>query len=237
MLKKIVRSLAHLAGYEIMSLARAQSDSLCLAAILMEQEINLTYDVGANLGQFAQSTREIGYKGRIVSFEPLTDAYQKLCLAAKNDPWWIVAPRMALGSASGEIEVHVARNGVSSSVLPILSAHTQAEPASAYTQVEKVRLNRLDDVYPLSKNDNLLLKIDVQGYEKAVLEGAASVLKDCRAVIVEMSLVPLYEGQPLALELWDYMARLGFQARYFKPGFSDPRSKRLLQMDGVFVKE
>ena len=82
----------------------------------------------------------------------------------------------------------------------------------------------------------LLLKVDVQGYEKAVLDGAGSVLKNCRAIIVEMSLVPLYEGQSLAMELWDYLTTLGFQACDFSPEFRDPQSGRTLQMDGVFVR-
>jgi hypothetical protein len=65
---------------------------------------------------------------------------------------------MALGDASGEIDIHVSVNSVSSSVLPMLSAHRQAAPDSAYVATEKVMLNRLDDVCPLVPEDRLLLK-------------------------------------------------------------------------------
>ena len=233
MLKEVVRSLAHLGGCEIVSLDRAQGDRRCVAAILNEKRINMVLDVGANVGQFAQWIRKTGYTGRIVSFEPLTEAHHKQSKIAAQDSQWTVAPRMALGCASGEIEIHVSGNGVSSSVLPMLTVH---EKAATYVDVERVPLNRLDDVCPLSQENRVLLKIDVQGYEKAVLDGAALVLKDCQAIIIEMSLVPLYGGQSLAVELWEYLNALGFQACYFNPGFRDPRSKRMLQMDGVFVR-
>ena len=98
-------------------------------------------------------------------------------------------------------------------------------------------MNRLDDVYYLSQGDRLLLKVDVQGYEKAVLDGAVQLLTNCRAIIIEMSLVPLYEGQYMAWELWEHLMSVGFQACYFNPGFCDTNSWRMLQMDGVFVRQ
>jgi len=236
MLKGMVRSLAHLGGYEIMSLQRAQADRRCVATLLREERVNLVVDVGANLGQFARWIREVGYRGRILSFEPLAHAHHDLASVARQDPLWTVASRMALGDASGEIEVHVAGNSVSSSILPMLAAHQLAAPDSAYIETEKVMVNRLDDVCPLVPEDRLLLKVDVQGYERAVLDGAPRVLKCCRAIIIEMSLVPLYEGQSLAMEMWEYLMSLGFQACDFNPGFRDPTSGRMLQMDGVFVR-
>jgi FkbM family methyltransferase len=236
MLKEIVRSLAHLTGHEVMSLDRAQGDRRCVAAILNEKRINIVLDVGANLGQFARWIRSIGYRGRIVSFEPLTGAHCKLREIAAQDSQWTVAPRMALGSTSGEIEIHVAGNSASSSVLPMLRRHKEAAPNSTYVDAERVPLNRLDDVCQVSRDLLPLLKVDVQGYERSVLDGASQVLESCQAIIIELSLVPLYEGQSLAVELWEFLDRLGFQACYFNPGFRDPSSKRMLQMDGVFVR-
>jgi FkbM family methyltransferase len=239
MLKEMVQSLAHLSGYEIMSRWRAElalGHRRCVAAILKEQDINMVLDVGANVGQFAQWIRQIGYKGRIVSFEPLADAHRKLTQVAKQDSQWTIAPRMALGSSCGQIQIHVAGNSYSSSVLPMLASHMEAAPASGYIDCETATLNRLDDVYLPSQNDRVLLKVDVQGYERAVLDGAGTALRDCRAIIIEMSLVPLYEGQSLAIDLWNYLIRLGFQACDFNPEFRDSQSGRILQMDGVFIR-
>jgi FkbM family methyltransferase len=236
MFKEMIQSVANFIGYEIMSLDRAQGQSLCVAGILNEKRINVVLDVGANFGQFAQWIRKLGYEGRIVSFEPLTEAHQQLTRVAARDSQWAVAPRMALGSASGEVEIHVAGNSASSSVLPMLAVHRDASPESRYVDVEKAPLKRLDDACPFSQGERPLLKIDVQGYEMAVLDGATQLLANCEAIIIEMSLVPLYEGQPLAIDLWQYLTRLGFEACYFSPGFRDPQSRHLLQMDGVFVR-
>lgn len=232
----MVRSFARLGGYEIMSLERAQPDRRCVSTLLKEERVNLVVDIGANVGQFARWIREVGYSGRILSFEPLAQAHQYLGSVARQDSLWAVAPRMALGDTSGEIEINVAGNGVSSSILPMLAAHQQAAPDSAYVESERVIVRRLDDVCPLVPEDRLLLKVDVQGFEMAVFAGASRVLTHCRTIIVEMSLVPLYEGQSLAMDLWEYLTSIGFQACYFIPGFLDPRSGRMLQMDGVFVR-
>ena len=78
MLKRIVRSLAHSSGYEIISLERAQAHRRCVATLLEEERVNLVLDVGANVGQFAGWIREIGYRGRLLSFEPLVEAHRGL---------------------------------------------------------------------------------------------------------------------------------------------------------------
>ncbi len=196
----------------------------------------MVLDVGATGVNSRSGYATLDYTGRIVSFEPLAGAHQKLIEIAAQDSQWKVAPRMALGSTSGEIEIHVAGNSASSSVLPMLARHKKAAPYSAYVAAERVPLNRLDDVCQVSQDVLPLLKVDVQGYERAVLDGASQVLEICQAIIIEMSLVPLYEGQSLAVELWEFLDRRGFQACYFNPGFRDPNSKRMLQMDGVFVR-
>ena len=233
----MIQQLAHLTGHQILSVRTTEAYQRCVSKLIKEQQINLVVDVGANLGQFAMWIRQGGYRDRIVSFEPLAQAHHQLINATKRDPLWTAAPRMALGSRSGEMTIHVAHNSVSSSILPMLNTHLQAAPESAYVKNESVLVNRLDDVCPTSSTDRLLLKVDVQGYERDVLEGAPRLLEACRLVIVEMSLVPLYQGQTLALDLWESLAKLGFEAHYFDPGFRDPHSDRMLQMDGLFVRQ
>jgi FkbM family methyltransferase len=236
MLKTMARALAQSSGYEIMTLARAQGEQRCVANILREERIDLVVDVGANVGQFARWIRRAGYQGRILSFEPLSAAHQQLTTTAKKDPLWSVAPRMALGAEDGNLEIHVAGNSASSSVLPMLRAHQDAAPDSAYVGCESVEVHRLDEVCPITAENHPMLKVDVQGYEKAVLDGAPFLLQRCRAIIVEMSLTPLYKGQVLAMDIWNYLTDIGFQPWYFNPGFRDPRSGRMLQVDGVFVR-
>lgn len=236
MLKSFVKSFAKRSGYEILGPSRAYATERSLAGLLRQERVNLVLDVGANTGQFADELRASGYRGRIVSFEPLTSAHAELCRKAVAYPNWTIADRMAIGAEGGSINIHISENSASSSILDMLPRHLEAAPQSIYISSETVPVKRLDDLCALSLNDRALLKIDVQGYERQVVEGAPCVLGICHAVICEMSLSPLYEGQLLARELWDLLAGHGFEPWSLEPGFRDPVTGRMLQFDGFFVR-
>ncbi len=236
MLKSFVRNSAKQCGYEILGPSRSYATERSLAGLLRQERINLALDVGANMGQFADELRASGYTGRIVSFEPLTSAHAELCRKAEADPNWRIADRTAIGAETGLINIHISGNSVSSSILEILPRHLESAPKSVYIGSETVPVKRLDDLYAISLDDRALLKIDVQGYEWHVLEGAPRILGSCCAVICEMSLSQLYEGQLLARELWGLLAAQGFEAWSLEPGFRDPVTGRMLQFDGFFVR-
>ena len=235
MLKSIVRRAAKELGYEILGRAQSFAAAKSLAGLLQQEEINLIIDVGANIGQFVQTIRQTGYRGRVISFEPQASAHAQLTALARNDPKWTVAARTALGAAPGVITIHTSENSLSSSILPMLSAHREAAPESGYVGTEVVQINRLDDIFSVEPEDRVMLKIDVQGYEKPVLDGAPRILASCRALVLEMSSIPLYEGQILALQLWEWLDTAGFDVWSLEPEFRNPRSNRMLQMDGLFV--
>jgi len=86
------------------------------------------------------------------------------------------------------------------------------------------------------EDDNIYLKIDVQGFERHVLEGARETLKQTRAIELELSLVPMYEGQACLNDMLDYIADIGFELASVEPVFFDPNSVILLQTDGIFVR-
>jgi FkbM family methyltransferase len=209
-----------------------------MTAMLAHFGIDVVLDVGANVGQYGASLRQGAYEGRIVSFEPLAAAHARLARRAQRDPLWTVHPRCAVGSAMGEVEINVAQNSVSSSIRPMLPAHYQAAPESQFVAAERVDLITLDSVFPRYRgaSGNIWLKIDTQGFEKEVLDGAAVALPAIQAVQLELSLLPLYEGQ----SLWDYflhrMEQEGYGVWALIPGFSDARTGRSLQMDVVFAR-
>ena len=139
-LKESAWSAVHALGYDI-----HKSQDVRTVALASSLGIDLLIDVGANTGQYALSRRACGYKGEIISFEPLSAAHAKLLVIAKDDPNWTIADRMAVGDRSGQIEINVAGNSTSSSVLPMLSTHATAAPHSRYIGKEIVPLRRLDD--------------------------------------------------------------------------------------------
>jgi FkbM family methyltransferase len=236
--KRLVRSLFLRAGLDLHRLTPAADPYVQLHFALKANAIDLVLDVGANTGQFAAGLRRIGYAGGIVSFEPLSAAHAKLAAAAKDDASWAVHPQCAIGDEDGEIEINVAGNSVSSSVLPMTDTHAAAAPGSAYVGRERVRLARLDSVAGeyLAGSAKPFLKIDTQGFEWQVLEGARETLPKLKGILCEMSLVPLYAGQ----RLWkDTLAKIeseGFSLWALQTGFTDPKDGRTLQMDGIFFR-
>lgn len=207
--------------------------------LLNHYKINLVFDIGANTGQYAKELLSFGYKGKIISFEPISDAYNKLKDTAKNNNNWVVAERCALGESDAEIEINITENSVSSSLLEVLPEHLEAAPKSRITGKEKVKLFRLDTIANkyISDNDIVLLKIDTQGYEENVLKGARETLKRAKGVEIELSLVKLFEGQKLYLELIEILTKEGFSLHSVEPAFTDKKTGRLLQINGLFFRE
>jgi len=205
---------------------------------LEANRINVVFDVGANIGQFARSIREAGYRGRIVCFEPLPDAHAKLRKRFIRDEETLVHPRTALGADRGSININVSRNSCSSSVLNLLPSHSDAEPDSVYIDTVEASLDRLDNVFAdyVSEGDRVFLKIDTQGYEWNVLDGAEMCLEKIVGLLIEMSLVPLYDGQRLWMDILHRLEGEGFSLWQVLPGFSHPASSQTLQIDGAFYR-
>ena len=234
LVKKAIRKL----GYELRQYKPVSSDSALLMTILEHHAVNLVFDVGANTGGFGRYLRSIGYDGNIVSFEPMKAAHDALVAATNNDRFWLAATRSAIGEEDGEIEMHVAANSESSSILDMLDAHSAAAPESIYIGVEKVPLRKLDTLAPqFLKDDSVLfIKIDTQGYEEQVLSGAANTLSRATVLQLELSLVNLYAGQKLMPEMLASLKIMGFDLWGMVPVFADPRNGRILQMDGIFCR-
>ena len=236
MVKNLIRRFARRYGYEILGPVHSYATHRTLSGLFRQEGINLVLDVGANAGQFASELLAGGYTERIISFEPLSAAHAKLSNYAKNHSNWTVADRTAIGAEKGSVEINVSGDSWNSSILGMLPFKAALSPQSAYVGTESVPLNRLDDLSNFSPNDRVFLKIDVQGYEKQVLEGAPRVLAACRGVQAEMSLLPLYEGQVLARDVWDFLISRGFEPWALEPGFRNPKSGRMQQVDGVFFR-
>ena len=237
--KEIIKKFARNVGIDLKRYNVQTSESARMQRLLTYHNIDLVFDVGANIGQYAKSLRDLGYSGRIVSFEPLSNAYSQLKYASKRDPLWEIAPQTAIGNQEGEIIINIAGNSQSSSALQMLDAHLESAPQSAYSGSETVKLSRLDTIakdYINTQTKSIFLKIDVQGLEKQVIEGATAILPLVKGIKLELSLVPLYEGQVLFKEMIDIIEKLGYELYGIEPGFTAEKTGRLLQMDGIFFK-
>lgn len=236
-MKKIIKKIVRKFGFEIIGYYASNSAAAQLVKALEAAGINLVFDIGANEGQFAREIREYGYRGKIVSFEPLSTARENLLAFAFADTNWEVHDQSAIGDQDGEIEIHIAGNSVSSSVLPMLESHSRAAVGSAYIDSERVPIARLDSVAKqyMTPESKLFIKIDTQGFEWQVLDGARETLQKTCGLLCELSLVPLYDGQRLWRDIIDRLDAEGFMLWALQKGFTDPRTGQSLQTDGIFL--
>src|SRR5260370_969694 len=112
--KNATRSTLRRIGLDVIRYNPQKSHEAALARLLAAREIDTVLDIGGNEGQYATMVRRAGFRGKIISFEPLAEAHSKLRQAAARDPLWTVAPRMALGDHEGTLLMHVAANSASS---------------------------------------------------------------------------------------------------------------------------
>jgi FkbM family methyltransferase len=204
--------------------------------LLQELGIDLVLDVGGNQGQYAHQLRASGYRGRIVSFEPLREAFSAMSVRAAADPLWDVR-QVALGDEDRTLTLNVAANSFSSSLLPMLDRHLEAAPHSHYVGIQECLVVRLDSVAEelLGGAERVLLKLDVQGYEMSVVRGATANLSRVAVVESELSLVPLYVGQALLPDVVNFLQEQGFELVFLERAFVDRRTGYILQMDGLFL--
>ena len=156
----------------------------------------LTFDVGANAGQFAVGLRSIGYAGKIVSFEPIKEVYASLEANASKDPSWTTV-HSALGRCSGSQEFNVGEDTTSSSFRRISGGLVSRIPELAVRRTEAVSVSALDDIFSTyaAPDDVVLLKLDVQGFEDEVLAGAEKSLAKIKAIQIEMAVGEVYAGE------------------------------------------
>ncbi|GEM_PF-1713546 len=210
-----------------------------LDGLLARTGFGLVLDVGANHGQFAAKLRTLGYKGPIASFEPMTAAFAQLAAAVQNDD--LIRPfPFALGKQTETREIFISGNSASSSFLPIEDTTVAAEPMTAIVGKENVSVRRLDDVaediFSSAQDGPILLKLDTQGTERDVLEGAAIAFERIDYILSECSLISVYRGEPLIEDQIEWMRNRGFDPISMGLGWSDPQTGHTYQIDILFKR-
>jgi FkbM family methyltransferase len=192
-------------------------------------------DVGANSGQYASGLRAAGYRGRIVSFEPLGEPYGQLAKTSSNDGNW-ECRQLALGRRAGSTTIRVSEDSRNSSIFRVGDRHLRAVPDSRLVGIESVRVDRLDDLWPAIARDagRPYLKMDTQGSELDVLRGGERVLDAMSLIEVELSLLTVYDSARLFAEVYGLLAQHGFTPIALEGVLDDTETGEMLQADGIF---
>jgi FkbM family methyltransferase len=209
-----------------------------LSELLRLYRVETVFDVGANAGMSGRYFRNLGFKGKLVSFEPVGRYYKLLTREADGDSLW-TCENAALADAEGEQEINVSGGeGGASSFLNKTGETWESAPEFDYVGRERVRVTTVDAAaakhYP--EGDRLFMKLDVQGYERKVLEGAKQTMPRIVGLRVELSVSQTYEGEPSMFEMMSYLYGLGFHLCAVEAAWSNATTREIYQMDGVFFR-
>jgi FkbM family methyltransferase len=197
--------------------------------------IDLVFDVGANVGEYASHLRYLGYRGLIVSMEPERRSFSVLASRAEADPLWEVH-QLAAGERDMEAQFNIASQTVSSSFLVTTERFHIEHPGVVVTSREPVQVRRLDGfVSRVPEGARTWIKLDVEGYERQAIAGGTQLIALADALEVELATERLYEGEPLFFEVVPAIYELGFQLVAVAPAFVAPSGKTL-KFDGLFVR-
>ena len=211
-----LRNVLRRRGFEVVRTGRPEANllPLHLDRLFDRLAVNVVLDVGAGSGDFGRLLRRNGYAGRIASFEPVSDSFDGLRRHSDADDRW-EAFRLALGSQDGAAEINVTQLRVFSSFLDRSSYSVEEHgEASAAVKTETVPVRRLDGVAESAfggvSEPRAYLKMDTQGWDLEVLEGASGCLGRVVAFQSEVSVRPNYRGMPSMTESLERFERLGF---------------------------
>jgi FkbM family methyltransferase len=201
-----------------------------------ELGIQSVIDVGANEGQFSTTLRLLLPNAQFYAFEPIPECFQRIRKRFANDPNYMVY-NIALGERKSRAKFTVASDTGASSLLPMSDISARHFPHIRVSREIEVPVETLDEV--LSKQTlraPYLLKVDVQGYEFQVLSGGIQTLSNAKAVIMEASYVPFYDGQKLMDQVYDLLRLHGFSLAEIFNMMHDKKTGRALQGDFLFLK-
>ncbi|MEK0085169.1 FkbM family methyltransferase [Benzoatithermus flavus] len=235
----ILGRLARALGYDLIPRRKRRDLDAQRVFTLQHQGIEAVIDVGANIGQYATRLRAAGWRGPILSIEPVPEVNRELARRAAFDPLWEVLPPLALGHTEGEAVLEVSAESDMSSTLRQSDTLRAISPSSAVLRRVVVPQYRLDRLAAIEARPwrRLFVKIDVQGAEPAVLAGMAGLWERVQGLELELALFPLYEGERPWLELVTDLAQRGFKPYLLFPGYFARALGRQVQLDAVFYRD
>lgn len=218
------------------------SDFMRTSMLLNHYGFTKVLDIGANTGQFGESLIDFGFKGEIISFEPVKSAFDELSRRASKYSNWTVADRQAIGNIDGEVSINVSDDTQFSSIKNLKKDFVSNTSAASVIKTELVKISKVDSLKNIyfTENDVILLKIDTQGFEKEVLEGASELLKSVKGIKIEIPLVnhlEIYEDVDWDIKTYfDKFYALGFKPVSIDALGADKLTGFVNEVDCMFIR-
>ncbi len=229
--------IAKLFGYELIRRTRQPSLDSHLPQVLSRYNIDLVLDVGANIGRFGEKLRNEGYRSEIHSFEPVSRTFEMLKKASRNDGAWFVH-KLAMGDAPGRQSINITASSDFTSFLEPNTFGKEQYKELDVAQTETVEVDTIDDFLAShverAADRRIFLKMDTQGYDLKVFEGARRSLPHIVCMLSELSLVPIYSGMPHYLDVLGHYEDHGFAVTGIFP-VSRKTDMTIIEVDCMLV--
>lgn len=238
-MKPLIVSIGRYLGYEVVPAWRLEQLPMAdlLQKIFNRLGIDCVLDVGANIGQYRDLlTKQVGYSGLIVSFEPVSDLVRVLREKATQETNWQIC-QWALGNENATAQINIARSSVFDSFLcPDHSQVPELSKKIPWTCKRWLKSNAstasVDMVRGESSND--YLKMDTQGYDLEVMKGVTGILQRISALQTEVPMLLLYSKMPDYINSIGTLNELGFDISGMFPVTQDD-ALRVVEFDCVLL--
>lgn len=237
--KKMAHKILNSFGFDVVKLQNF-NDGLAqhLTNVIKSRKIDCVLDVGANIGQYGKFLREIGFEGHIVSFEPVKEVFELLKKNSEGDNKWLCY-NLALSNEAASKDINVYSGTQFSSFLDVNDYSKNIWNDLSSVSKEKVNVVRLDDMFEeiVEKTDskNYYLKLDTQGFDLNVFQGAMKSLVHVKAMQSELSLISVYDGMQDPYKILNNYHTQGFFISGLYPINRD-KSLAIIEYDCVLVR-
>ena len=191
-------------------------------------------DVGVNHGQFLHLARRVWPEARIFGIEPNAAIAAKIAAIYAGDER-VRIEACAVGARDGEASLFVTRDDQSSSIHAPTDAYHDDRENDGVVRTDTVPLRRLDGLLAGCAGP-MLLKVDVQGAELEVLQGAVEILEKTDVAIVEAPFERAYEGAAGFDEIYAFLTAAGFAYEGALGQLNSKRTGRVRQEDSIYVR-
>ena len=244
--KRLIKTFLNYFGLEIRRISSApllnqgQSSWMGLAGgentWMKKYDIRTIFDIGANSGAYTRSIARALPDAMIYAFEPLRDCFEAMNASMRGSDKF-KSFNFALGDSDMEAEIYRSASSLSSSCLEMGELHKVNAPNTAAVSLEKISVRRLDDVVKdINIEDNLLIKIDTQGYEDRVILGGLNTIRRAKVLTVETSFFELYKDQPLFHVIYSLLRKKGWSYMGSVEQWRSPIDGSVLQEDSLFIR-
>ncbi len=234
--KRFIKTAFNAIGLDIVRLNKIPLGTLLG---LKHLSISTIIDVGANEGQFARKISKVYPNSHMFCFEPLSKPFEKLKKWGDQQNGKVIVINAALGDTEGKVKMMLHLDHTpSSSLLKTTPVCEMLYPFTQNTAFIHVNVTTLDKVmanFSVSLIPDILIKLDVQGFEDRVIKGGTETFRKAKACILEVNLDELYENQATFKDIVLMLYDLGFlYAGNLEQVYSD--DGHVICIDVLFIK-